>query len=98
MGLNEVLNNLKGWGAWDFRAYHLEENEAQIVIKALEKQKPQGLEAVQMGCMTVSGNCPGCKNRIISAKGNDPDELVTNYCRYCGQKITWEGKAADNED
>lgn len=96
MGLNEILNNLKSWNLWDVRAYHLEEREAGIIIKALEKQKPQGLEAVQMGCMTVSGNCPGCASRIISTKGNDDDDKITNYCRYCGQKITWEGK--DNED
>lgn len=94
MGLNEVYNNLKGWAAWDFRAYHLEKNEADIVIKALEKAKPQKIVNAKIGTFTVTGNCPACGNAIFSAK-NDPscDDYITNFCRYCGQRITWEGKA-----
>ena len=94
MGLNEVYNNLKGWVAWDFSAYHLEKGEADIVIKALEKQKPQKIADVRIGQFTVSGNCPACGKRILSAT-NDPlcNDYVTNFCRYCGQRITWDGKA-----
>ena len=92
MGLNEILNNLRGWNSWEFSAYRLEENEAQIVIKALEKQKPQALKGAKIGTFTVSGDCPGCGNAIISNKDSEHG-CMTNFCRYCGQKITWEGKA-----
>jgi len=94
MGLNEIYNNLKGWAAWDFKAYHLEKGEADIVIKALEKQKPQKLADARIGTFTVTGNCPACGNRIISTI-NYPlnDDYITNFCRYCGQRITWDGKA-----
>ena len=94
MGLNEVYNNLKGWAAWDFRAYHLEKNEADIVLKALGKAKPQKIVDAKIGTFTVTGNCPACGNAVFSAK-NDPTagDYVTNYCRYCGQRITWDGKA-----
>ena len=99
MGLNEVLNNLKGWVAWDFKAYHIEKGEADIVIKALEKQKPQKLTDAKIGAFTVSGDCPTCGRPLISTKDDAPEGCkTTNYCRYCGQKITWEGKAADNEN
>lgn len=94
MGQIEVLNNLKGWGAWDYQAYRLEKNEADIVINALVKQRPLRLEAETIGTFTVSGNCPSCHNAIISKKEG---EGVTNYCRWCGQRITWQGKDESNE-
>lgn len=95
MGLNEVYNNLKGWVAWDFRAYHLEKNEAEIVIKALEKAKPQKIADAKIGTFTVSGHCPNCGADFFSSKDNDPynQDNVSNYCRFCGQRITWDGKA-----
>lgn len=95
MGLNEVYNNLKGWAAWDFRAYRLEKNEADIVIKALKKAKPQKLADAKIGTFTVSGHCPNCGADFFSSKDNDPynQDNVSNYCRHCGQRITWEGKA-----
>ena len=34
--LKQILTNLKGWACWDFKSYQLRENEAQIVIAALE--------------------------------------------------------------
>lgn len=94
MGLNEVYNNLKGWAAWDFKAYRLEKNEADIVLKALEKAKPQKIADAKIGTFTVAGNCPACGNAVFSTK-NDPscDDYITNFCRYCGQRITWDGKA-----
>ena len=98
MGLisfNEVYNNLKGWAAWDFRAYHLEKDEADIVIKALGKAKPQKLADAKIGTFTVSGHCPNCGANFFSPKVYDPynQDNVSNYCRHCGQRITWEGKA-----
>lgn len=93
MGLNEIYNNLKGWAAWDFKAYHLEKNEADIVIKALEKQKPQLLKDAELRMFTVGGNCPACGNRFFSVRDQTDDDPIANYCRYCGQRITWEGKA-----
>ena len=94
MGKIEVLNNIKGWVAWDFQAYKLEKTEADIVIAALEKQRPLRLDDEKIGTFTVSGNCKSCGNAIIS---NKQGEGVTNYCRWCGQRITWQGKDESNE-
>ena len=94
MGLNEIFNNLKGWSAWAYKAYPLQEYEAEIVIRALDKEKPKKLIDEHAGSFTVSGTCPVCKNTFFSAKDG---EDVTSYCRYCGQKLNWSGKDGNNE-
>ena len=86
MGLNEALNNLKGWVSWDFAAYRLEKGEGQIVINALEKQKEKPLLSAKIGTFTVSGVCPVCGKDFLSARYED----ITHYCRYCGQRIDWK--------
>ena len=96
MGQMELLNNLKGWGVWDFYAYRLEKGEGQIVIDILEKQKAKELLSAKIGTFTVSGVCPVCGKDFLSARY----ENITHYCRYCGQRIDWkrqDKREADNE-
>lgn len=35
--IKQVLTNLTGWACWDFKSYPLREEEARVVISALEE-------------------------------------------------------------
>ena len=56
-----------------------------IAISALEKQVPKN--AMGKGSTKEVGYCPNCKSHLMY-------EPKTNYCRWCGQRLSWE---VDNE-
>lgn len=93
-----IKNNLKNWGAWDFKAYQLQEHEAKIIIKALEKQTPQKLNNLHIGTFSVTGTCPVCNSDIISLLDPEKDEAETSFCRYCGQRIGWDERTLRGEE
>lgn len=94
-----LKNNLKNWGAWDFKAYQLQEHEARTAIDALDKQIPKKLNNLHIGTFSVTGTCPVCNSDIISL--NDPPEhgeAETSFCRYCGQRIGWDERTLRGEE
>ena len=93
-----LMNNLKNWGSWDFKAYQLQKEEAETAIKALYKQTPQKLNNLHIGRFSVSGRCPVCDNDIISILDPDKDEAETSFCRYCGQRIGWDERTLKGEE
>ena len=59
-----------------------EQNTAiNLAISALEKQAPKN--AMGKGSTKEVGYCPNCKSHLMY-------EPKTNYCRWCGQRLSWE--------
>lgn len=53
----------------------------KLAIEALEKQAPKN--AMGKGSTKEVGYCPNCKSHLMY-------EPKTNYCRWCGQRLSWE--------
>ena len=88
MGQIELLTNLKGFTGWEFSAYHLEKEDAEIVIDALEKQQAKYPVHLMTDGIAYMGYCPVCGKNITFMRKNS--EIKCNYCPKCGQKIEWK--------
>ena len=75
----ELLTNLKNYDCWDFKKYPLSKEEAEVIIKALEKpERPKGkwIREYDGQCET----CSLCHRTRYSGHDN-------NFCPNCGAEM-----------
>ncbi len=85
-----VLSNLKGFGQWDSTNYPLRQEEAVVIIEALEEQEPvkavkqvtinDGASDETVSIPVMLGECSECGCGVSS-------RYV--FCPKCGRKLDW---------
>lgn len=88
--VKELLTNLKSWSAWDFSAFKIEKDDAEIIIPIIEKAIPKKPLIREVDEMEIIGKCPNCE---LYNHMDLPDiqkvEHTTTYCPNCGQRLDW---------
>ena len=88
--LKELLINLKDWQAWDFSAFKLEKDDAEILIPILEKATPKRPLIIAVDEMEIIGTCPNCGlNNHMDFKNKQKIVDIKTHCPNCGQLLNW---------
>lgn len=61
-------------------------------VKLLEAKKP-----THEASLYISFTCPSCKNVVDESTtlNGKKCRILVDHCKYCGQKLDWEGVFAD---
>lgn len=88
--LKELLTNLKSWEAWDFSAFKIEKDDAEILIPILEKATPKKPLVKAADGIEIMAKCPNCGmyNRM-NISDIQEGKHITSYCPNCGQNLDW---------
>lgn len=88
--LKELLTNLKSWEAWDFSAFKIEKDDAEILISILEKATPKKPLVRAADGIEIVAKCPNCgMYNHMDISDIQKGKHITTYCPNCGQNLNW---------
>ena len=83
MDRKRVLMNLKGYDAWEHTNYKLVKAEADVIIEALENERPKGKWEYDADKDKSGGHCNRCGHFLRYGE-------KTNFCPDCGADMREE--------
>lgn len=88
--LKELLTNLKSWEAWDFSAFKIEKDDAEILIPILEKATPKKPLVRETNGSEIIAKCPNCgMYNHMDIPSIQEGKHITTHCPNCGQNLDW---------